>query len=37
MMVRYIKKGIHINKIGIISKNHNFCEKSFDFDANCDS
>ena len=34
MIVRYIKKGKCMNKLGIVFKNPNFNEKFFDSDAN---
>ena len=34
MIVRYMKKGNYVTKVGIIFKNRNIYEKSFDFDAN---
>ena len=32
MIVRYIKKGNYMNKLGIVFKNQNFHKKSFDSD-----
>ena len=37
MMVRYIKKGKYMNKLGIIFKNRNFHEKFFNSNADSNS
>ena len=37
MIVRYIKKGKYMNKLGIVFKNRNFHKKSFYSDADFDS